>query len=143
MSPKLRGWDEADGNRFPVIPAGQYHIRCYKCIPHASGEQAKHPGRPGFKTFWKVAPGEDQEGRVVPYYMSMPCDEMEDEEYDRRVNEVKHVYIACNLEAEGGAPQPDHELIGAECCGAISVETPDKGPFAGKEQNVIKEFLQL
>lgn len=139
MSPivQMNGIQDSDGEVFPWVVAGQYLSRITACKPDKTSDASKTPGAPCFKLTAKVCQGEENEGHAFNWTRLCPTEDMTEDDYKKRVNEWKRLFIAADVAGELESDQVDtDDLIGQELIIITSVKT-----WKGKKGNNVDDVL--
>lgn len=138
----VQGLAESDGVIFQCRPAGQYPARISAVEMKETGAGSKHPGSPMLKITLKLEAFEDMpECQLFHNIILANPDYMDAEQMRKKTAELKRLCMAVGL---GDTDDLDtDDLYDQQLIAVVATETPKDGPYAGKEQNRITDFLSL
>lgn len=131
-----------DGEIFKTRAAGQYPAKIAGSEMVETGPDSKHPGSPMLKLTIKLPEYEGMEACQLFHNIILPNEDyMDAEQMRKKTAEIKRLTMAVGL---GGTDDFDtDELLGLDFLAVIGEETQKEGPYAGKKQNRIIDFLSL
>ena len=136
------GLAASDGEIFKCRPAGQYPARISAVEVTETKMESKHPGSPMLKLTLKLGEYEGMAATQLFQYIILPNpDYMDAEQMRKKTAELKRICMAVGLEC--GDDFDTDELFDQQLLVVLSVEVQKDGPYAGKEQNRITDFLSL
>lgn len=142
--PKINvtGLAESDGVIFKTRPAGQYPAVISGVELTETKADSKHPGSPMLKITLKLPAYEDNDACSVIHHIILPNDSYMDAEQMRKKRaELKRLCVAIGL---GNSDDFEtEEMLDQNLIVVLSEETPKEGPYAGKTQNRVTDFLSM
>lgn len=135
-------FDASKGELFPTADAGIYDARVVGVAEQKSGENSKHPGTPMWRISYSIEDASSEfDGISINSFQTLPVGEgtewMEDKDRKRRTDEIKRLWNAAGLAAEGGSIESD-DLMNAQLQIVVGLEE-----FNGKPSNSIKDVLAI
>ena len=136
------GLAASDGEIFKCRPAGQYPARISAVVLTETRAESTHPGSPMLKLTLKLDAYEDMAATQLFQYIVLPNpDYMDAEQMRRKTAELKLICMAVGLVCDDNFDTD--ELFDQQLLVVLGVEVQKEGPYAGKEQNRITDFLSL
>jgi len=141
----MRGLEESDGEIFHAVPAGNYPCRVAGIDLKVTSDQSKNPGKPQYVIDLKVLAGHEHENAGFRIWRPVPLKEGEDQDgymdaetYQRRVDEWKRLYMACNATTKGDEVSPEEDLMECELIAVVSVQQ-----YQNKDTNKVDDVLPV
>ena len=133
--------DELYGAR----PAGEYAAKIIEVILTATKDKpgAKHPGSPMLQFKIALVATEDFIEKKLYHWIILANEDYMDADKQRlQTTELKRLVLATGLNSEDDSFDTD-DLYGRDLLVVVGIETQTTGPYAGKEQNRLTDFLPL
>lgn len=140
MKIQAAGLASATGERFPLIPVGQYPVRIVKVdTEKVTGAESKYPGSPMLNLQCKIQEGNDHANAMLFLTICLPGEKADAEYNARGINQLKRLLIACKIPVEGD-DLDTNDLMGAEFKANVTVR---KNKQTGEDQSQIGDTLPL
>jgi hypothetical protein len=128
----LKGLNEASGEVFPTVPAGQYKAR----ITNIEDKVTKEGSHPMLKFTVKLV-DEKAQNQVLSMYVVLPREDADPDKNEMSLNRIKRIALACNVNTESDSFDTS-DFMGCEFMAQVSLQEKD-----GRKQNDIKDQLAL